>query len=133
MLDPRLLRDDPDAIRRSLERRGSKIDLDGLIDLDAGYRATLREAEELRSRQKEAGREIAALEGDAKQQAIAAVGDLAEQVKQKTAEADRLGEEFRLAWLEIPNLVAEDAADGHTEDVNQYAVLQRPLSGRNKK
>src|SRR5690606_15665723 len=53
---------------------------------------------------------------NAKQKAIDAVADLAEQVKAKTAEADRLGEEFRLAWLEVPNLVAEDAADGFTED-----------------
>ena len=116
MLDPRLLRDDPDAIRRSLERRGSALDLTALIDLDARHRAALREAEDLRARQKEAGREIAALEGDAKQQAIAAVADLADQVKEHTAEADRLGEEFRLAWLEVPNLVADDAAEGFTED-----------------
>ncbi|HEX6945934.1 MAG TPA: serine--tRNA ligase [Acidimicrobiia bacterium] len=116
MLDPRLLRDDPDVIRHSLQRRGAKIDLDALIDLDARHRAALREAEDLRAKQKEAGREIATLDGDAKQQAIAAVADLAEQVKEKNAEADRLGEEFRLAWLEVPNLVADDAADGHTED-----------------
>jgi seryl-tRNA synthetase len=116
MLDSRLLRDEPELIRRSLDRRGSNLDLDALIDLDARYRAALQEAEELRSRQKEAGREIAALEGDAKQRAIDGVSGLAEQVKQMTAEADRLGEEFRLAWLEVPNLVAEDAADGHTEE-----------------
>ena len=116
MLDPRLLRDDPDRIRESLQRRGSSIDLDTLIDLDARHRTALREAEELRARQKEAGREIATLDGDAKQKAIDAVADLAEQVKAKTTEADRLGEEFRLAWLEVPNLVAEDAADGFTED-----------------
>ncbi|MFO7300637.1 MAG: serine--tRNA ligase [Actinomycetes bacterium] len=116
MLDPRLLRENPDVIRRSLERRGSKVDLDALIDLDSRYRAALREAEELRAKQKEAGKEIASLQGEAKQQAIAAVADLAEQVKARTAEADRLGEEFRLAWLEVPNLVADHAADGFTED-----------------
>jgi seryl-tRNA synthetase len=116
MLDPRLLRDEPDRIRRSLQRRGSKLDLDSLIDLDARYRAALQEAEELRSRQKDAGKEIAGLEGETKQRAIDEVSGLADQVKKATGEADRLGEEFRLAWLEVPNLVAEDAADGYTED-----------------
>ncbi len=114
MLDPRLLRDDPESIRTSLQRRGSDIDLDALIDLDTRHRATLSEAEALRARQKEAGREIASLEGDAKQRAIDAVADLAARFKERSAEADRLGEEFRLAWLEVPNLVAPDTADGFT-------------------
>ncbi len=116
MLDPRLLRDDPAAIRRSLDRRGSKLDLDPLVELEGRHRAALREAEALRAAQKEAGREIATLGPEDKEKAIAAVADLADKVKEKTAEADRLGAEFRLAWLEVPNLVADDAADGFTEE-----------------
>lgn len=116
MLDPRLLRDNPAAIRRSLDRRGSKLDLDPLVELEGRHRAALREAEALRAAQKEAGREIATLGPEDKEKAIAAVADLADKVKEKTAEADRLGAEFRLAWLEVPNLVADDAADGFTEE-----------------
>ena len=40
MIDPRLLRDDPDAIRESLARRGAKVDLDALISLEAGLRGS---------------------------------------------------------------------------------------------
>jgi seryl-tRNA synthetase len=98
MLDPRILRDDPNLLRESLR-----------------HRTALREAEELRARQKEVGREIAALDGDDKTRAIAEVSDLAAAVKERATDADRLGERFRLAWLEMPNLVAPDAADGLTE------------------
>jgi len=118
VLDPRLLRDDPDAIRESLRRRGSKLDLDPLIELDREYRQALQEAEELRARQKEAGREIAKLEGEAKEKAIASVSELASEVKNATAAAEELAERFRRAWLEVPNLVAEDAAEGYTEEDN---------------
>jgi seryl-tRNA synthetase len=118
MIDPRLLRDDPEAIRASLARRGSKVDLDGLIALDARLRTLRQEAEELRSRQKETGREIAGLEGEAKEAAIAGVADLATRVKEATSEVDRLEEEFDAAFLEVPNLVAPDAADGFTEADN---------------
>ncbi|MDP9143643.1 MAG: serine--tRNA ligase, partial [Actinomycetota bacterium] len=86
MIDPRLLRDDPDAIRQSLTRRGSKIDLDALIAMEASLRAARQRAEQLRARQKEAGRAIAALEGEAKGRAIAEVADLASQVKEAAAE-----------------------------------------------
>ena len=116
MIDPRLLRDDPDAIRESLARRGSKVDLDAVIALESSLRAARQNAEELRARQKESGREIAGLEGEAKDAAIAAVADLAAQVKQAASEVDRLETEFDSAILEVPNLVAPDAADGYREE-----------------
>ncbi len=128
MLDPRILRDDPAGLHLSLRRRGSRIDLDGLIEMEASYRAAVQKAESLRAAQKEAGRNIAALFGDAKHAAIGAVADLAEAVKAAAAEADELGETFRLAWLEVPNLVAPDAADGHS-DVDNVEVRRVGDSG----
>ncbi len=118
MIDPRLLRDDPEAIRTSLTRRGSKVDLDALVALDTELRSARQRAEELRARQKETGREIAGLEGEAKEAAIAGVAQLASEVKETAAEVDRLESDFDLAMLEVPNLVAPDAADGFTEEDN---------------
>ena len=118
MLDPRLLRENPDAIADSLRRRGSNIDLSALVAIDAEYREALQEAEGLRSRQKEAGKEIATLEGEAKEKAIAEVSDLANAVKETTSRADDLAAKFRLAWLEVPNLVDPTAADGYTDQDN---------------
>ena len=80
------------------------------------HRAALQHAEQLRSRQKEAGKEIASLDGEAKQKAIDEVSALAASVKEAMATADELAEKFRLAWLEIPNLVDPTAADGHSEE-----------------
>ena len=123
MLDPRLLRENPDVIAQSLGRRGSKTDLGALIALEAEHRAALREAEQLRSRQKDAGREIATLEGEAKERAIEEVSGLAESVKKATARADELDDEFHLAWLEVPNLVDPTAAEGYTEE--DYVEIKR--------
>jgi seryl-tRNA synthetase len=92
------------------------LDLDGLIALEASLRAARQTSEELRARQKETGREIAGLEGEAKEAAIAGVADLAAQVKESTTNVDRLESEFELAFLEVPNLVAPDAADGFGEE-----------------
>jgi seryl-tRNA synthetase len=78
----------------------------------------LQEAEQLRSRQKEAGKEIATLDGGAKEKAIADVAELAAAVKEAAARADDLGDEFRTRWLEVPNLVDPTAADGFTDEDN---------------
>jgi seryl-tRNA synthetase len=115
MIDPRVLRESPDLVRDSLRRRGSTIDLDPLIALEGAVRAKRQEAEALRGRQKEAGRLIATLAGDEKEAAIEEVSELAASVKEAMAEADGLGAEFERGLLEVPNLVAADAAEGHTD------------------
>ena len=86
MIDPRLLRDDPDAIRDSLSRRGSKLDLDAVITIEA----SLLPARTPKSfgQTKGVGREIAGLEGGEGESDIA-VSDLAGQVKEAAGEVDR--------------------------------------------
>jgi seryl-tRNA synthetase len=129
MIDPRLLRDDPDAIRETLRRRGLDVDLDELVGMESASRSALQRSEELRAEQKEAGRRIATLEGDDKQAAINQVAELAENVKESAAEADRLAEEFQRAWLAVPNLVAADAADGFTEeDADELRRVGEPMA-----
>ena len=129
MIDPRLLRDDPDAIRETLRRRGLDVDLDELIGMESASRSALQRSEELRAEQKEAGRRIATLEGDDKQAAIDQVAELAESVKESAAKADRLAEEFQRAWLNVPNLVAADAAEGLTEeDADELRRVGDPMS-----
>jgi seryl-tRNA synthetase len=116
VIDPRILRENPDVVRKSLQRRGSDIDLDALIDLEARARAVQAEAEQARADQKDAGRRIAQLQGEEKEAAIAEVATLAERVKSLSAEADRLREEFERLWLTVPNLVDPTAAEGFTEE-----------------
>lgn len=114
MIDPKLLRDDPDQITESLRRRGSDLDLGPLIELDERLRAERVSAESLRAAQKDAGREIATLGGDEKEAAITAVAELAQQVKEATSAVDELAAELEQRLLEVPNLVSADAADGTT-------------------
>ncbi|HJQ96043.1 MAG TPA: serine--tRNA ligase [Acidimicrobiia bacterium] len=115
MIDPTLLRSDPEQIRLSLRRRGLTVDLDGLIDLEARLRRTRQEAEETRAAQKEAGKEIARLQGAEKEAAIAEVAKLAESYKALEDEADQLAQTFEQRWAALPNLVDPDSADGQSE------------------
>ena len=58
MIDVAILRNDPDALRASLARRGVTLDVDALTDLDRRRREIRTEAETLRARQKEIGKTI---------------------------------------------------------------------------
>ncbi len=118
MIDPKLLRDDPEQIRESLRRRGSSLDLDAIIALEAEVRSLRQDAETLRAEQKEAGREIATLQGEDKEAAIVAVGELAQRVKDANAAVDAKAASLEQQLLEVPNLIADDAADGLTDADN---------------
>ena len=118
MIDHSILRADPDRLRTSLRRRGVEVDVDHLIGLDQGLRRVRQHAEETRAAQKEAGREIARLTGPEKEAAIARTGDLADQYKKLEAEAEDLRQSFDELWATVPNLVAENAADGFTDADN---------------
>ena len=119
MIDVNLLRRDRQSLAASFERRGLEVDLDALSELDERRRAVRTGAEELRAKQKDAGKEIARLDGDEKQQAIDAVAELAEAYKAAVAEADELDAEFEARWVPLPNPVHDSVPFGHGEDDNE--------------
>ena len=61
MLDPKLLRESPEVVRAAIARKHLDVDLDPVLTLDALWRVQLVEVEALRSRQKSANSEMAAL------------------------------------------------------------------------
>ena len=130
MIDVGILRSDPDQIASSLARRGIKIDLADLADLDRKRREVRAGAEQMRAEQRESGKEIARLEGDAKREAITRVASLADGYTAALAEADDLDERFNEVWVSVPNLVDATAADGLTdEDAEELYRWGDPLEG----
>ena len=59
MIDPALLRNDPDLVRATLTHRGMDLDVDALIDLEQRRRKLRASADELRAQQKSAGQSSA--------------------------------------------------------------------------
>jgi seryl-tRNA synthetase len=116
--DVSLLRDHVDVLADGLRRRGIDIDLEALRDLDERRRAVRTSAEETRARQKEAGKEIARLQGDAKSAAIAETALMADRYKEQLTEADRLDGEFDSIWIPLPNPPHESVPVGATDADN---------------
>jgi seryl-tRNA synthetase len=118
MLDVAHLRNDPDGLAASLDRRGIEVDLDALSAVDRNRRRARVRAEEMRAEQKASGKQISQLQGDERTAAIERAGKLSDDYKSALAEADALDEEFNAVWMTLPNLTDETAADGLTEDDN---------------
>ena len=134
MIDPKILRDDPDVLRESQRRRGENVGIiDTLIELDASRRTTQQKFEHLRAEQKQLGSRIGPLQGQVKKNPddtaarselddlLNRASGLADQVKAAHAEADHLAEQLDAAWLEVSNVVDMRAPVGGEQD---FTILE---------
>ncbi|HEX7299475.1 MAG TPA: serine--tRNA ligase [Solirubrobacteraceae bacterium] len=115
MLDLRLIRRDPDAVRAALARRSPELAerVDELVELDASWREATAAAERLRAEQKTASEGIAAAKqaGEDAGDAIARMRDVSAQVKLLTERARDAEERLQSVLAGLPNLPDETAAD----------------------
>ena len=122
MIDPRVLRDDPDRVRAAQARRGLSGDVvDSARAADEARRAAIAAYESLRAEQKQLGKQVAAARGDQRDALLARTRQLAAEVKQAEAAQAEAEQAWRVAWATIPNIAAEEAPAGGEDD---YRVLE---------
>lgn len=117
MIDPRILRDEPDRIRASQAKRGASADVvDRALAADAARRAAIAGFEEKRAAQKAFGKQVAQAAGEEKQALLAQVKALSGEVKELEATQGVAEEEWLSALKAIPNVVAEETPAGGEDD-----------------
>ncbi|HLT62067.1 MAG TPA: serine--tRNA ligase [Microlunatus sp.] len=122
MLDPRLLRQDPDRIRASQRARGESESLvDDAVRADEDRRAAIAEYERLRAEQKELGKQIPKASGEEKAALLARTKELAEAVKKADAGVTEAEGRYRELMGQFGNLVADGVPAGGEDD---YVVLE---------
>ena len=128
VIDPKLLRTDPDRLRRAQEARGESPELiDQLLSADEARRASIAAYERLRAEQKELGALIPKATGDEKIQLLARTKELSAQVKDAQARSDEAGAAFDALMLTLPNPVFEDVPRGGEDD---FVVVEQVGSPR---
>jgi seryl-tRNA synthetase len=116
VLDLRLIRRDPDAVRAALARRGDEGGLDRVLELAARRREILPRLEGLRAQQNEANQAIAAAKksGADADEAIARMREVAGDAKALNEELAQVDAELTPALAQLPNLPDESAAPKDT-------------------
>lgn len=142
MIDPSILRSDPDRMRESQRRRGESVTLiDDLVVADVAKREAQQRFDELRNEQKTLGKRIGPLQGALKKAAddgaritaqaeldvlMAQAQELAEQVKAADESADAAGAALDALWLQVSNLVNLESPVGGEEDFVVLAEVGAP-------
>jgi seryl-tRNA synthetase len=113
VLDLKQLREDPEAARSGLARRGEEGVLDGLLELDARRRELLPELEQMRADKNRASKRIGELQraGEDASEAIAEVRGASTREKGLDEELRMVEERLNAALASLPNLPDETAPD----------------------
>ncbi len=126
MIDIRLVRDDIDAVKAALGRRGvDPADIDRLAELDVAARTAVGARDEVRATVKALSKQV----GEARKAGEAARAEqltdqsraAGDEERRLNTVAERAQEEVRQALLYLPNLPDPDAPDGTGEDDNVVA------------
>ncbi len=117
MIDPHLLRNDPDTIRRSQRARGNdESSVDAAIAADEAHRAALSEFETLRAEQNQFGKQVKAAAKEEKPALIQQAQQLAAGVKAAEARSREAEGAFEVALSRIENLVIDGVPSGGEEN-----------------
>jgi len=128
VIDPALLRDNPESIRQSLRARGGDVeDVDRAIAADEARRVAISEFETLRGEQNLYGKKVAKAQGDEKSTLVAAAKALAEKVKAAQATLQDAEAEAKKALYRLPNLVTDGVPPGGEENFHTLKTVgQKP-------
>lgn len=121
MLDIRLIREDPETVKRKLARRGGgAFGIGALVEMDGKRRALAREVEELNRTRNETSKKIGQLkkagEDTAKMQAE--VKKIGEELKEREGRLKGVEEELSTLLLNVPNIPLDSVPEGADESAN---------------
>ncbi|MEQ6902949.1 serine--tRNA ligase [Nocardioides sp. YIM 152588] len=117
MIDPRILRDEPDRVRAAQAKRGLSDDVvDRALAADAARREAISTFEAKRAEQKQLGSLIPRASGEEKQELLARTKTLAADVKAAEAARGAAEAEWSDALGGIPNLAADETPAGGEDD-----------------
>jgi len=120
MLDPRFLRDHPDAVQQAIEARGAQVPLQEFLRTDGQRRALLQAVEERKARRNRATEAIAAAKrrGEDAAAAIAESRELGDEIKALDARVRPVEAELTALALQFPNLPHASVPIGRSAEEN---------------
>jgi seryl-tRNA synthetase len=127
VIDIKLLRDQPGAVRASQRARGEDEGIvDAILTADERRRSSIAEFEALRAKQKSFGKQVAAARGEPKAVLVAEAKATSERVKELQAAAAAADGELVALIRRVPNIVIEGIPSGGEDDYTVRETVGTP-------
>ncbi len=118
MLDRREIRDDPDAVKDAVRKKGIDLDVDELLDLDRAARKLQHELDQAQARRKSSAKEFAQADDARRAQLRAQHAELEAQLKELREQLAETTEKLNGLMLLTPTIPWEGAPVGPDESAN---------------
>jgi len=120
VLDRKLIRKNPDAVREGLRKKGVEFDLDGFLALDEKMRSLIKESDELKAKRNRVSMEVSRLkkEGEDITRVVEEMREVAARIKEIDQELKDISGKLDSMALEIPNIPHESVPYGTSSDDN---------------
>jgi seryl-tRNA synthetase len=127
VIDLKLLRENPDAVRESQQKRGEDPTLvDTLLTADTARRSAIASADALRADQKAASKKVGSASPDERPALLGQAKELAEQVKSAEAQQSEAEATFIAAHMAISNVIIEGVPAGGEDDYRELERVGEP-------
>jgi seryl-tRNA synthetase len=134
VIDLKLLRDNPDAVRESQKKRGEDPTLvDTLLAADTARRTAISSADSLRADQKAASKKVGAASADDRPLLLQQAKDLAEQVRSAETQQAEAEATFAAAHMAISNVIIDGVPAGGEDNFAVLDVVGEPAAIDNPK
>lgn len=120
MLDIKLIRSNPELVKKALARRHSNIDIEPLLELDKKRREVIFEVETLKAKQNEVSKQIPQLKKEGKDttQVFADMKEISNKIKELDTQVTEIDAKIQQMVLSIPNIPNEQVPDGEDDSAN---------------
>lgn len=122
MLDIKIIRQDPDAVRAGAAKKRIACDVDRILELDADWRAMSQAVDELRKEQnassKAIGKALAGAAPEERETLLAGQKEAKAELKAKQDELGLIRQELDGLMLLVPNLPSEEVPEGADDGDN---------------
>ncbi|HBX22932.1 MAG TPA: serine--tRNA ligase [Desulfotomaculum sp.] len=120
MLDLKFVRNNPEVVKKALDKRGASISLEHFLALDERRREKLVDAEKLKNKRNVVSEEIGRLKKASQpaEELVLEMRDVSAAIKDMDDELRRLEQEIQQTLLGIPNIPDDDVPAGHNENDN---------------
>ena len=121
MLDPKLIKENPEIIRSMLKSRAVEFDLDGLIELDKKRREFIIKTDELRKKKNQVAIIISEKKkgGDDISSILAEMKNISNEITELESEQENIESKYLKLASTIPNLVHESVPIGVDDSANK--------------
>jgi seryl-tRNA synthetase len=134
VIDLKLLRDNPDAVRESQKKRGEDPTLvDTLLAADTARRTAISSADSLRADQKIVSRAVGKASAEDRPKLLQQAKDLADEVKSAEAQQAEAEATFAAAHMAISNVIIDGVPAGGEDNFAVLDVVGEPAAIDNPK